>query len=261
MDQHQRPQFEWKKYVITLVITVTIFGTALYINNIMDAKRVENVKAIQDRISLDLLSSETQFDLLKEGTCKNVNESVLSDELGTLATKLSYMEENDSSNPDLIQLKTYYSILEIKDFLLMQQLGQRCPFKPVSILYFYSKADQCPDCQKMSYVLTYLREQYPEVRIYSFDYDLGLSLVETMKSMYKIGNQLPAIVVGEKVYYGFIDIDQMKKIVPALKQLDQQHAKAVTSTPPGTSTSTNTGPNVGATTSTASTTSTSKISQ
>ncbi len=223
--QHVRAPFEWQKYLIAFLITATIFLSAVYFNNYFDNKRVENIKSIQDQISLDILSSETQFDLLKEATCKSVDDSVLSQELNTLASKLSYMEENDSTNTDLPQLKKYYSLLEIKDFLLMKQLGQRCPFKPVSILYFYSQKSDCPNCEKMAYVLTYLRQQYPEVRIYSFDYNLNLSAVDTMKKVYSLNDtELPAVIVGDNVYHGFISVDDMRKAVPELKSLDKKHA-------------------------------------
>ena len=75
-----------------------------------------------DKISLDILSSETQFSLLTESSCKSIGDNTLSFEVGQLGSKLAYMEEKvGSDNPDFINLKTYYSLLEIKDYLLMKK--------------------------------------------------------------------------------------------------------------------------------------------
>ncbi len=218
-----RQPIDKNKYIITFIITAIIFAGMLYINNILDEKRFGDTKAIQDQIALDLLSSDTQFNLLKETSCKNVNGSILSKELNSLATKLTYLEANDSGakSDELLYLKKYYSLLQIKDSLLMKQLSQKCSSKPISVLYFYGDKKDCPACTEMSYVLTHLREQYPELRIYSFDTNLNLSAIDTLKSIYKIDvRQLPAIVYNDDAYTGFKSIDEMKTIIPELKKLD-----------------------------------------
>lgn len=212
------------KYILTFLITAIIFGGMLYINNFLDEKRANDIKGVQDQIALDLLSSETQFNLLKETSCKNLNNSVLSQELNSLSKKLSYLESNDSGaeNSELVYLKKYYSLLQIKDSILMKELEQKCRSKaPLSILYFYGNKSDCSECEKMSYVLTYLREQYPDLRIYSFDTNLKLSAIDTLKSLYGItATKLPAIVYNDDMYVGFKSIDELKNIIPELKKID-----------------------------------------
>jgi len=219
-----RQPLDKNKYIITFIITAIIFAGMLYVNNLLDEKRFGDTKAIQDQIALDLLSSDTQFNLLKETSCKNVNGSILSQELNSLSTKLTYLEANDSGtkSDELLYLKKYYSLLQIKDSLLMKQLSQKCSSKPISVLYFYGDKKDCPACTDMSYVLTHLREQYPELRIYSFDTNLNLSAIDTLKSIYKIDvRKLPAIVYNDDSYTGFKTIDEMKNIIPELKRLDK----------------------------------------
>jgi len=220
------------KYILAFVITVLLFGIIFYINNALEDQRISSVKKIQDQLSLDILSSETQFDLLKDASCKNVDGSILSQEINSLAAKLSYLEANDQNGADteVAYLKKYYSLLQIKDFLLMKQLGDKCKSKPIAVLYFYGKKADCPDCEKMGYVLTYLRENYPQLRIYSFDANLDLSAIKTLKSVYKIDeHKLPAVVYNETVSVGFRTIDEMKVIIPALKKFDAEQAAAAKS--------------------------------
>jgi hypothetical protein len=224
-----RQKIDKNKYIVTFLITALIFGSMLYVNNILDQKRTADVKLIQDQIALDLLSSETQFNLLKEASCKNISDSALSKELNSLATKLSYLESNQNNKNDdeLIYLKKYYSLLQIKDWILMRQLSEKCSGqRPISVLYFYGNKSDCPECENMSFVLTKLRQQYPELRIYSFDTNLKLGALETLTSTYKISpNALPAVVYQDDVHIGFRSINEIKEIIPRLKEVDIEREK------------------------------------
>ena len=245
-ENPQRKPIDWKTYIISFFITALIFASAFGVNSLLNSKKEADIKSVQDQISLDILSSETQFDLLNEVSCKNVDDTILSQEINSLATKLSYMEANNSgaSNAELLYLKKYYSLLQIKDYLLMQRLSIKCEFKPISILYFYGNKDVCPQCVDMGYVLTKLRESYPEVRIYSFDTNLKLSALNTLRTINKISEtQLPAVIVDDQTITGFRKYDDLKSLIPELKIIDKKRAdlekankaKATTTTASSTS--------------------------
>ncbi len=238
---NQRHPIDWKRYILAFIITGLIFGSALYVNKIIDEKREGNINAIRDQIALDLLSSETQFNLLRETSCTNISTTALSEELNSLSRKLSYMEADDANgnNPELVYLKKYYSLLEIKDYLLMDQLRIKCGLKPLSILYFYGKKDDCPECEKVQVVLTYLRQQYPELRVYSFDTGLEMSALDTLKSMFKVEDtKLPALVINNKQYTGFKTVEEMKVLIPELKTIDAKRLEDANSNATSTATST-----------------------
>jgi hypothetical protein len=146
-----------------------------------------------------------------------VNGDILSSQLSTLANELSAAEAaHGIDSADVITLKDYYSLLEIKDYILAEQIYKQCNARPISILYFYSNKGNCTDCTKEGYVLTALRDEYPDLRVYSFDADLGLNAIETLISLYHVGPQLPAIVVNGTTYEGFQSLDNIQKIIPDL---------------------------------------------
>lgn len=214
----------WQKYLLAFVITAAIFGTAFYLTNRLDARRLADIRTTQEAISIDILSTETQFELLGNLDCTAISANpVLSEELNNLASRLSVAEQNlGADNAEVTQLKKQYSLLEIKDYLLMKQISQKCPkVKPVFILYFYSNEGNCPDCGRTGDVLTYLRQTYPELRVYSFDYNLDLSALRTLLSLNQInGYELPAMVINNRpVVYGFKNLQDMQKLVPELKTL------------------------------------------
>jgi len=214
----------WQKYLLAFIITAAIFGTAFYLTNRLDAKRLADIRTTQEEISIDILSTETQFELLGNLDCAAISANpVLSDELNNLASRLSVAEQNlGADNPEVTRLKKQYSLLEIKDYLLMKQISEKCPkVKPVFILYFYSNDGTCEDCGRQGDVLTYLRATYPTLRVYSFDYNLELGALETLVSLNQInGYRLPAMVIGNRApVYGFKNLNDMEKLVPELETL------------------------------------------
>lgn len=203
-------QFDWKRYVIVFFITLGLFLTAVYVSNYFSDKKLSQLKSIQDNISIDILSSETQFSLLSELSCKNVSDSVLSSELDELGHKLEWGQQNIGMTDEISALKKYYSLLEIKDYILMKKISSRCGVKSAFILYFYTTAQNCSECEKQGIVLSTLRNKYPDLRVYSFDFSTDLSAVKAMLNIYKIEDtKLPAVVINEDVLTGFRSIEEL----------------------------------------------------
>ncbi len=215
-----------KKYIFTFLITLTIFGTAIYISNSLNDKRIEEVRSVEQSLSLNILSSETQSALLEETLCRDVNNTFLTRELGELGNKLSYAaSQNSPNNIEITNLKRYYYLLEIKDYLLMKKVTEKCGVKPTFILYFYSKNADCPECEKAGFVLDALHEKYPLMRIYSFDYQSDEAAVKTLISIYHVEEKLPAMIINNEPYYGFKDLNTLETTVPAIMKLKLEAEK------------------------------------
>lgn len=220
----------FKTYLVAFVITAAIFATALYASNYFNNRRIAEIRSTQDSISIDILSLETQFELLAEHSCRDISEnSVLSKEIYPLAQRLDYLESQSNVNQtELLGLKRYYSLLQIKDLILMKQVTAKCHLKPVFILYFYSNKGDCGDCEQQGYVLTALSEHYPTLRIYSFDYNLDLSALQTLVQINDIGNKLPALIIKDNTYYGLKTVADIEKILPELARLATSSAATST---------------------------------
>jgi hypothetical protein len=128
-------------------------------------------------------------------------------------------------------LKRYYSLLQIKDFLLSKRLAEKCGTKTVSIIYLYGTADECKECREQGDVLTYLRKTYPDLRVYAFDSNLDLSAIKTLLSIYKVQGQLPSLIVDGEVYYGYKSKEELIALLPkSLKTKEQIDAENTTDT-------------------------------
>lgn len=204
---------KYTKYILVLFITAGIFFLAFYLSSTINARRIAELRDIQGKISIDVLSSETQFDLLTQTSCDAIENSVLSGELALLGTRLDITEQQlGSKNKEVQDLKRHYSLLQIKDYLLMTEMIEKCDLDDrVLMLYFYE--DDCSDCRKQGTTLTRIRNEYPQVRTYAFDYYLAENAVQTLHAIFGVEPSLPALVVDGKVLYGFQDEETLQSIL------------------------------------------------
>lgn len=227
-----RKPLDWQKYFIAFVITAAIFGTALYISNYLNDKRAEEIRSIEENISIDILSLETQFDLLEELSCEEIKEnSVLTRQLSELAQKLDFAENQfGTDSEEVIRLKRSYTLLLTKDFLLMKRVAEKCDIEPIFMFYFYSNAGDCRECIRQGHVLTRLQQLYPRLRIYAYDYNLDLSTLTTLRTIYNIENNLPALIINDEPHYGFHTIEEIESIVPEIIELKATSTATSTAT-------------------------------
>ena len=203
--------------LIALAITVAIIATVLYAVNFLNQQRVAELRTIEDQLATDTLSIETQFALLEEAPCEDISAgTTLSQEVGGIGDKLAYAEEHaGTDDPDVLRLKERYTLLQIRDYLLTKRLSETCGVKPTVALYFYSNVPgECENCDRAGYALSYLRQTYPSLRVYSFDYHLDLAALRTLISVLKVEPKFPAFVIQSKRTYGFSTLEELEKAFP-----------------------------------------------
>lgn len=206
-----------RNVLIALAITIAIIGTVVYAINYLNRARVTELNAIQNQLSIDTLSLDTQFSLLENAPCSVVTEGTeLLTKLNDLGVRLSYTEAQlGSKDEQVIRLKQQYTLLQIRDYLVTKELAKTCGTKPTTVLYFYSNEEgSCEDCDRASAALSYLRENYPSLRVYAFDYNLDLGALETLIALEKVQPEFPALVIQGTPTYGFKDLDTLTKLFP-----------------------------------------------
>ncbi len=220
--------FDWKKYVIALFVTTFVFLGALWVSNKIYGKQVEEMKTVANQITLNTSASEVQYNLLLETSCDRASEIDPIKDLDRLADMLAQAEsQRGDKAAEVVEIKKQYVLLQIKDFLLTKRIASRCNRDPNYILYFYSTDDNCEDCKKQGWVLTDLRREYPELRVYAFDYDMDFPPMKTFRTMYKLdGGLLPALVIGDKTVHGLKTKEELEKIMPFLGEEKEKREKA-----------------------------------
>ncbi|MFT7327877.1 MAG: thiol-disulfide isomerase/thioredoxin [Crocinitomicaceae bacterium] len=203
-----------KKYIITFLITSTIFLSAFFISDRVNVSRIEQLDNVQEKISLNILTTETRFALLEESSCENIFEGSqlevgITKDLNQLVTRIKFLEsELGGNNQDVQILKQRYTLLQIKDFLLVRKLSQKCEYTIPTVLYFYTS--DCFDCRRQSIILDQIRSEYNQVRVYWMDSSLDEPTTNTLERLYNI-ETYPTMVLGDENYSGFISYDNFSR--------------------------------------------------
>jgi hypothetical protein len=225
--------------ILAFVITLLIVGTVVYAINYLNQQRVAELNGIEDQLSTDTLSVETQYALIEDAPCEDfvtgssTEDTALSQEVSNVGDQLSFAESKlGDTDPEVIQLKEQYTLLEIRDYLLTEEIAKTCNITPDTVLYFYSNNGDCTnECDRAAYALSYLHQTYPALRGYSFDYNLDVGALKTLESIEAVKAPFPAFVINHKLYNGFTDLDTFEKdFPPALFATSTATSTASTST-------------------------------
>lgn len=208
-----RKRISKTRYLAIFATTTLIFIIGMYLGHKITSMKVTTLTNIEQDIKTKTTDMELQFLLLSEEPCLISDFTGLSDELYQIGKRLSYMETHlGVKNEDVVRLKEYYTLLEIRHWLFFKKLNENCNKNLTLVLYFYSSNTDCPECEQQGYILTYLRKDNPSLKVYSLDINLGNFALDTVKKRYDV-KTAPTLVINGKVHEGFISKDELEAIV------------------------------------------------
>lgn len=200
------------KYVAAFAITTLIFIVGIIIGNYISTQKLSTIDDLQRDLMQKTISSELQYLLMSEHPCESVDASELTQELFDIGSKLDFMENQlGKTNADVISLKAYYSLLEIRHWLFLKKTKKECGVNADLIVYFYSNEGDCPECQQQGYVLSTIHRNYPSVNIYSFDINIGDPAVTTLRRIYG-AKAAPTLIINDKIMPGFHSMHEIEEM-------------------------------------------------
>ncbi len=208
-----RKELQASKYIAAFAVTTLVFVIGIIVGNQISTTRMDELSSLQQDLEAGTLGSELQFLIMSEHPCASLNSSLLSDELFVLGSKVDFMETQlGKNNHDVLRLKEYYSLLEIKHWFFLKKAKEDCNATYNLLLYFYSNKGDCDECEQQGNVLSYIHRKYPGTNIYSFDINIENPAVSAVKEIYKV-KATPTIVANDKVFTGLIDNRELEEIL------------------------------------------------
>lgn len=203
-----------KKYIYSFVITLFIFSVAIFASKFISNSKINELSKIQEEISLAIISNEISDNDTGGISCQDIlnRNYKLSSEIGTLAEKITFLEEGGNTSDEIYVLKENYTLLLIKDYLATLKVDSDCDLGLSQVLFFYSNND-CDQCVEQGYVLTALREKYDFVRVYSFDEGIELGSQKVLMDKYGIKGPYPVVYINGKVYNGFQSLSKLEGLI------------------------------------------------
>lgn len=203
------------KYVIAGIITLGVFLLGLFLGLAIEGKRVNYIESAGKRQNLDFSSLQLQYafidQLSQEKNCLAVQKTFEQNinNLESTRIRLENFDRDATLNRnELDMLKNEYILAQIRYWLLAERTRKLCGSDIVSILYFFSDEDECQDCEKQAFVLTYLKKKFKDrLLIFSFDSKFDNEpMVPLLKNTYNV-TAYPTIVIGSRPLAGFQDKD------------------------------------------------------
>lgn len=210
---HRRQKLDKGKYLAVLAITALVFIAGILIGNYFASQKLEQIDYIGQDLKTDTAAMELQYELIAEDPCEHINSTPLADELYEMASKLDFMEtRRGEDDRNVRDLKEYYSLLELRHWLFMKKTRKECNQTNSLILFFYTNEEDCDDCKEQGFILTWLRKNYADVYIYSFDYTIENAALDTVKRLYGVKGT-PAMVIDKETYNEFLTKKELEKII------------------------------------------------
>ena len=204
-----RKRIQFSKYFLALVMTAAIFFIGVYIGNYSDRVKIASVSDLENSIRADVIGTELQYMLAKDNLCSLELKSYVED-ISRVGSRLTAIESQlGVENRDVLSLKEYYHLLELRHFLLMEEARQSCNKNYTLVLYFYSNAGDCEDCEQQGYLLSYVSKKYQTFNTYSFDVNIDNPALRALKQKYNI-TSVPSLVINGVTRTGFQDKEALE---------------------------------------------------
>ena len=214
-------EFNKKRYFIAALLTLSIFLLGLMLGLVIEGKRTQYIQSVNKIEKLDYSSLQLQYayidQLSQERNCDAVSKTFESSVKSLVETsgRLEDYEKNANLNKeDFAILKREYILAQLNYWLLAKRTKKICNRDLVSILYFYSTKEECPQCEEQAFVLTYLKKQFKEnLLIFALDSKyVGEPMIEMLKDQYGI-SKYPTLIIEDTAFEGFTSKDEILRII------------------------------------------------
>jgi len=208
-------------FLTSLAVTVLVFIAGLLLGWNLDTYRSSAVLSDLRSNELDTesyLIEQAFWDSFGGDDCSFAEPRLnsLSVELAELGQYLNTYEKKSIFEDDNFQyLARRYFLLEIKGYILFNELKEQCDITNDAILYFYASEDEESEIQ--GYVLDKIvRRSNGTVDIFSINKDFqGDEAIETLKLYYNITTSPTIVINGEIKKEGYVSYEEVKELLNA----------------------------------------------
>lgn len=196
------------RYLLAAFITIIIFVLGMLLGMVIEEKRARYLTSIAEEQKLSLGSLQLQYQFIsqlgEEKSCPAVTATFkrYMDTLVKTQERLENYEKDSKVNKDVFRLlKQEYTQAQLNFWLLAKKTRALCEKDVVSILYFYSSGENCPDCEEQAFVLSYLKQLLKDrLLVFSIDESLDIEpMVSILKNTFNITKYPTVIVEKEKI--------------------------------------------------------------
>ncbi|MBD3155244.1 MAG: hypothetical protein GF368_01150 [Candidatus Aenigmarchaeota archaeon] len=206
-------KISWNKYFSVFLLTLFIFIIGFLIAQRISSRTSIQVTETQKELRNYILSLNLQSEIASEYICK-VNVFQLTKEKSELGKRIDVLEKNLGKDHKIVEdLKQDYSLLSLRQWLLVKKVKEECDRSINIIIFFYSNKLNSSESESQGYVLDYIYEKYPDdVVIYAFDIDEENPALKTLKDIYEVKTS-PSVIFNDKLLTGFQSKEKLSSLI------------------------------------------------
>ena len=120
-----------------------------------------------------------------------------------------FTDEEEKQFKEVTRIKSEYFVYELRHFFLVNKINDACrkDYKP--ILFFYQEEIESSN---QGMVLTSLKSEDPNMMVYSFEYGLDVSVIDSLTKIYHI-NETPTLIIDGEKYSGFRSQEEVLELI------------------------------------------------
>jgi hypothetical protein len=189
----------WTKILLAFLIATFLFFFGLFIGYLSNQIIEKNTNFILEETKNEIFSLESLSLLQEDYPCDSYIMDKVSEKLDSLGRIITIFEEDKGlNNKEVLELKKVYTLIQLRHFILINKLNENCQRNYSTILFFYSNEKKCEkEVNEKSFILSFLRNKYDFVRVYSFDLNLDSEIIPFFKKTYNLEG-CSEIVLNEK---------------------------------------------------------------
>jgi hypothetical protein len=204
------------RLIASIALAILFFIVGILIGYAITQSKIAKVDSMENQLRFDMMSMELESAIASESPCF-ADPRTLEEALDSVTMKISFLENQlGKDSPKVLDLKKYYSLLEIRHYIYMKERKEKCGGENYSlVLFFYSNKPENIDAgEKQGYVLDYLKDKYTldKIKVYSLDYDLDIGVIKSLIHQYNI-TETPSMLIDGSLYLGFHDKEELEKLI------------------------------------------------
>ncbi len=219
--------FSLSIYLVAFVLSLAIFAIGIYVGYLADASNLSSVYAEVSSISEKVTSAQLILLTDNNQSFCPLYLSELNDidgEVEKVGHKLSYLE--DEKNMFDSELKKKYFLLETESYLLTKKFDTVCGNGPGVIINFYSNKNCGQICKEQGIEVLKARDalkaQGVDVKLFSFDGEIGSPAADSMKSQFGV-TIYPTLIVNDTTYAGYKNSEEIQQLVKQAQAITSQN--------------------------------------
>src|SRR3989338_2355663 len=205
------------KYISIIIVVAFVFVAGILIGKVLTETNLSSYTNTAAFLKLQSLSLSIQQDLISGNIC-TIDVFKITKDRARLGARVDELEKSlGKTSPQTLALKAEYSLISIRQWLLVKELKEKCGLNATIILYFYTniKDPEKSQSELQGYFLDYLYRKYPEKLVtYSLDSDLEEPTIAILMELYNV-TQIPSLVIEGKIYSGYSDREHLEPLIIA----------------------------------------------